>query len=317
MKLLLTGASGFLGRNFLLRAPEDWRILAVYRQDAGFPRFLRAHGRHAVTPVACDLDDPASVARLFAEHGSRWDACLYLAAKVDVPWSVRDPAGDLRANVVPLLNVLDAVRVGRLVYFSSGAVYDGAEGEVDSRTPVSPTLPYAISKLAAERYVESYCLRKQTITEYLIVRFFGAYGPYEAAHKIYTRLIQAFVRDGRSEYTIYGDGSNLIDAMYVDDAVTALLRILESPHANDIVDLAGGRPLAVDVLVREVADALGVTNVQIRKEGIANEKNRFWGSTEKMRDLFGFVPEVSLASGIRRFSEFLGGRTAASAGAMD
>ena len=55
-----------------------------------------------------------------------------------------------------------------------------------------------------------------------MVRFFGAYGPYEASHKIYTRLVRAFALESRNTYTIYGDGANLIDAMYVDDAIDAV-----------------------------------------------------------------------------------------------
>lgn len=302
-RLLLTGASGFLGKNLLLGAPPDWRILAVYRAESDFPEFVRSIGRDQVTPVRCDLADAADVERMFGRYGDRWDACVHLAAAVDIPWSVRDPSGDLRANVLPLLNLLERIHVGKFVYFSSGAVYDGLEGEVHPLVPVSPTLPYAISKLAAERYVACYAQRKRAIDSYLIVRFFGAYGPYEPPHKIYTRLIRAFDQEGRNEYTIYGDGKNLIDAMYIDDAVAAIRKMLAGSCVNEIVNLAAGQPLTIEMLVREVARVLGAGPIHIRKDGIANESNRFWGSTAEMRDLFGFLPGVSLASGILRFRE--------------
>jgi nucleoside-diphosphate-sugar epimerase len=175
MDLLLTGASGFLGRNVILGAPDEWRILAVYSSDSQFPEFIRRIGRSNVTPVCCDLGNPDQVEAVFDEYGGNWDSCLYLAAKVDIPWSVREPRADLRANVLPLLNVLDVVRTRRFVYFSSGAVYDGMTGEVHPGCPPSPTLPYAISKLTAERYVECYANRKKSIDDYLLVRFFGAY----------------------------------------------------------------------------------------------------------------------------------------------
>src|SRR6185312_253553 len=240
MNLLLTGASGFIGRNLLLRAPEGWRILALYRNSASFPAFISGLNNPNITAAQCDLDSPEQVARLFDQFGSDWESCLYLAAKVDIPWSVREPKQDLLLNTGPLLNLLEGLHAGRFIYFSSGAVYDGLTGEIHPHTPFSPTLPYAISKLACERYVEFFGARRSSLEKYLIVRFFGAYGPYEAPHKIYTRLIEAFAIQGKSSYKIYGDGRNLIDAMYVEDAVEAIRRMLVGDHWNDSVNLAAG-----------------------------------------------------------------------------
>jgi UDP-glucose 4-epimerase len=305
VNFLITGASGFVGRNFLLRAPADWRILAIYHNDAGFPDFVSRLNRPGVTAAPCDLSNPAEVAALFERHGQAWDSCLYLAAKVDIPWSVREPKQDLLLNSGSLLNVLEAIRVGRFIYFSSGAVYDGSSGEVRPDMPVAPTLPYAISKLACESYVRCYCERKQSIGAYLVVRFFGAYGPYEAPSKVYNRLIRAFALEHQDTYTIYGDGRNLIDAMYVDDAVTAIELMLAGKHWNDTVNLAGGRPIPIETLVREVGEALGVPAVKIVKQGIANEHNEFWGSTQEMGEHFGFECRTLLAEGITRFRDFV------------
>ena len=305
MKLLVTGASGFIGRNLLLRVPADWSVLALYHRDVAFPDFVGRLHRSNVRAAPCDLADPAQVRMLFEEYGRDWDACLYLAGKVDIPWSVREPKQDLLANAGPLLNVLDQIRAARFVYFSSGAVYDGAAGEVNRDAHLAPTLPYAISKLACERYVECYSRRKQSIGGHLIVRFFGAYGPYEASHKIYTRLIRAFAVEHRDTYTIYGDGQNLIDAMYVDDAVEAVKRMLSGSCWNETVNLAAGRPLSIETLVREVGEALGVGPVKIEKQGVANEHNDFWGSTREMREFFDFECHTALADGITRFRDFM------------
>ena len=142
MKVLLTGAAGFLGRNLLLQAPADWEIVALYRGGEAFPGFVRGLANPRIAAVPCDLSDPAAVSRLCETHGAEWESCVYLAAKVDIPWSVREPNQDLLANVSPLLNLLERVRVAKLVYFSSGAVYDGCQGEATPSTPVRPTLPY-------------------------------------------------------------------------------------------------------------------------------------------------------------------------------
>jgi UDP-glucose 4-epimerase len=305
MNLLLTGASGFVGRNLILGAPADWRILALHRSGADFEDFVARLGRGNVTAVKADLGDAADLAQVASAHGERWDCCIHLAAKVDIPWSVREPAQDLTRNVVPLQNLLDRFSVGRFVYFSSGAVYDGLHGEVTPSAVVAPTLPYAISKLAAEHYVRFYAARRRSIEKFVIVRFFGAYGPHEAGHKIFSRLVRAFCLEGKREYPIYGDGTNLIDAMYVSDTVEAIVRIVQGPHWNQTVNLAGGRPLPIEALVRSVAEALGIAAVTVRKEGVAHEKNDFFGSTSEMREYYGFEPRVGLEEGMARLRDFL------------
>ena len=305
MDVLLTGASGFMGRNFILRAPADWRIVALYRNDAAFPEFVSGLNRANVTAVRCDLADPAQISALAEQHGREWESCLYLSARVDIPWSVREPKEDLLVNVAPVLNLLEVIHIGRLVYFSSGAVYDGLQGEVGPDTKIAPTLPYAISKLAAEQYIQFHHHRRRSIDNYLLVRFFGAYGPYEAAHKIYTRLVRAFAMEGQHQYTIYGDGRNLIDAMYVDDAIDAIQRMLTGNRWNATINLASGSPTTIEALVREAAEALGVRPVHVEKQGVAHENIEFWASTREMREWYGFQPRITLAEGFPRLRDFL------------
>ena len=126
-----------------------------------------------------------------------------------------------------------------MVYVSSGAVYDGLHGAVTPATPVSPQLPYAISKLASEQYLQFFCERRGTVDSYVNVRFFGAYGPYEAARKITTKWLQALAR-GEREFVVRGDGRNLIDFMYVDDAVDGFLALVKAQGARLTVDFASG-----------------------------------------------------------------------------
>ena len=288
-----------------MRAPGDWEIVAVYAHDASFPEFLSRAARSNVTAVRCDLTDSQQIRDMVEHHGRQWDCCLYLSGWVDIPGSVKHPGQDLIVNTGSLLNLLDELRTDRFIYMSSGAVYEGLSGEVHPGLPLNPTLPYAISKLASEQYVQCYCERLRTIDSFVLIRFFGAYGPYEATHKIYGRLIRSFALDGKNSYTVYGDGSNLIDAMYIDDAIDALQRIVTADRRNEIIDLAAGHPLPIEVLVRKVASILGGTSVHLDKQGIAHEKNLFWGSTKMMREHYGFEPKVTLDEGVRKFLTFL------------
>lgn len=305
MDLLVAGASGFMGRNLLAACPGDWNVLALYCHDASFPAFVAGLNNPNIHVGRCDLHNPNQVSAVLDGHGREWDACVHLAAKVDIPASVRSPREDLFANAGSLINVLEHLRADRLVYFSSGAVYDGLRGEAVPSAKVAPTLPYAISKLACERYVEFYASRRRTIRNALIVRFFGAYGPYEASHKIYTRLIRRFAVEQKNSFTLYGGGTNLIDAMHVTDAVDAVLRMLAGDHWNDTINLAAGAPMTIRDLVAQTGAALGLSEVHIENEGVAHEANEFWGSTAEMRRHYRFEPRIGLQDGIRSFRDFI------------
>jgi nucleoside-diphosphate-sugar epimerase len=305
MKILLTGASGFLGKNFILRAPSTWEIFAVYYHDLSFPAFISDSRKANVVPIRCDLTDPIQITTMFDKYGHEWECCIYLAAKVAIPWSVREPKEDLLINTCSLLNLLSGLHTNRFVFISSGAVYDGLRGKVHAGMRVNPTLPYAISKLASEQYVQCYHERHRTIENFLILRFFGAYGPYEASHKIYTRLVRNFAIERSDTYSIYGDGTNLIDAMYIDDAVDALQKVVIGNYWNDIVDFSAGDVMTIEELVRAVGRILGVDPISIQRQGIAHENIQFWASTERMWEYFKFKPQIKLDDGIRRLKDYL------------
>ena len=302
MNVLLTGASGFIGHNVLLRAPRDWQVTAVYHARPGLDDFVRRHALNNVRVIRCDLTNPASVAEL-ARANASFDACLYLAANGDPAKSADRPAWDLTLNTLGLVTLLEHVRFGHFVYVSSGAVYDGLSGAVTPKTAVAPLLPYAISKLASEHYLRAFAERRKTVGSYVNVRFFGAYGPYEPARKITTKWMRA-VMAGQREFTLRGNGENLIDFMYVDEAVDGLLTLTASAGFSGTVDFASGAPVSVNAVVQTMAKVLDV-RVAIRHEGHTEEYIRFHSADATLRERFGVVPEVSFEDGVRRLHAFL------------
>jgi len=301
MRVVVTGASGFIGHNVLLRAPRDWEIVAVAHRTRGLDAFAAEHALSNVRVVACDLTDAGAVARLAAEVG-RADAALYLAANGDPAASAERPRWDLESNTLALVTFLEHAAVDHLVYFSSGAVYDGLTGPVSPATPVAPRLPYAISKLASEHYVRFFAERRGTLGSYINVRFFGAYGPYEPARKITTRWLLALA-DGQRDFMLRGNGRNLIDFMYVDDAVDGMLRLVQARGTSTTLDFASGTPVSVNDVVAAMARVLGV-DVRIRHQGETEEYIQFHTVDRAMRDRFGFVPSISFDDGVRRLAEF-------------
>jgi nucleoside-diphosphate-sugar epimerase len=303
MRLIVTGASGFIGRNVLLRAPRDWDIVAVYHRTPGLEDFVREHGLANVRPVQCDLLDEPAVKALAA--GGRADATLYLAANGDPAASAERPRWDLESNTVALVTFLEHCPSDHIVYVSSGAVYDGLTGLVTPASAVSPRLPYAISKLASEHYVRFFSEHRGSVGSYVNVRFFGAYGPYEAPRKITTRWLQAMAA-GQREFVVRGDGENLIDFMYVDDAVDGFLALTAAAGTRATVDFASGTPVSVNHVVRTMAKTLGV-EVSLRHEGRVPEYIEFRSADTAMRDRFGAASARPFEDGLRQLQAFLNG----------
>ena len=301
MKLLVTGASGFLGRNLLLGLPAGIDVTAVYR-SAAFPPFLAASRLEHVTALRADLSQPEGAAVVAA--AGPFDACVFLAANGDPALSVERPAFDLVSNCVSLVNLLERCSFGRLVFLSSGAVYDGLEGPVSPESCPRPRLPYAVSKLAAEGYVRHFC-RQGTVERAAIIRFFGAYGPHEPSRKVYSRLVRRFGIEGGNRFTIRGDGTNLIDAMYVSETVRALLLVMAAPPPDRMVlDLYSGTPLTLTDLVRRAAAVFGVAP-EIDYEGEVPERIDFHSVDRTMAERFAFTPSVDLESGLVRLRDHL------------
>ena len=304
MNFVVTGASGFIGHNVLLRAPRDWNVFALYHGTSGLEAFVKQHVLANVRPVKCDLTSAADVSALARLIGKKPDAMLYLAANGDPALSAKRPRWDLELNTIAFVNTLEQCPADHVVYVSSGAVYDGLNGNVTPATPVSPKLPYAISKLASEQYLRFFCERRGTVSSYVNVRFFGAYGPYEPARKITTKWLQALAR-GEREFVIRGDGRNLIDFMHVDDAVDGFLALVKAKGERLTVDFASGAPVSINDIVSTMAATLGV-EVNVRHEGAVAEYIEFRSADTTMRDRFGAAPTISFADGLKRLSDFLG-----------
>jgi nucleoside-diphosphate-sugar epimerase len=303
VKVVVTGASGFIGHNVLLRAPREWTIYAVYHSTPGLDTFVAAHGLTNVRTIKCNLLDEGDVQAMAKAIGARPDAMLYLAANGDPAASAERVRWDLQSNTLAFVTCLEHCPASHVVYVSSGAVYDGLSGAVTPASPVSPLLPYAISKLASEQYLRFFAERRQTVKSYVNVRFFGAYGPYEAPRKITTRWLQALA-NGQREFVVRGDGRNLIDFMYVDDAVDGFLALVKADGARLTLDFASGAPVSVNDIVKTMGAALEM-EVAIRNEGTVAEYIQFHTVDTTMRDRFGIVPSITFADGLKRLSAFL------------
>src|SRR5262249_38795685 len=179
-------------------------------------------------------------------------------------------------------------------------------GGVGPQSPVAPTLPYATSKLAAEHYIAAYVRLRKTIGRATIIRFFGAYGPYEPARKLYTRVVRRFALERSPAYTVIGDGENFIDAMFIDDAVRALLAVIDQPPEQDLytTDLGLGTRETVNDVVRRAAHTFGL-KPEITHTSDVPEYITFSINPQPFQERYGVEPRVPLEEGLRRLEAYL------------
>ncbi len=303
MKVVIPGASGFIGRNLLINAPKTWDILAIYNSSEDLPSFVEKHDLKKVQTVRCDLRNAEATQVLAGKH-DRFDVCVFLAANGNPAFSVKNPLADLESTTYTLLNFINAFDVVKLIYFSSGAVYDGLKGAVSPDLSLSPKLPYAVSNLASENHLLDFA-SKGKIEEYVILRFFGAYGPYEPPRKIFSRLVNAFYFDNNDTFKLRGDGNNYIDAMYVKDAIDGVFKVIESTNKNLTIDFCNGQKLTINELVEQTADIFGRNGVKIVHEGQSAEPIAFWANPKTMEKEYDFKPKIGLKDGYDRLVGFL------------
>ncbi|AKA22183.1 NAD-dependent epimerase/dehydratase family protein [Pseudomonas chlororaphis] len=229
--VLITGGAGFIGSHLtdsLLAKGYSVRILDDL--STGKPSNLPLDNPR-VELIEGDVADAALVAR--AMSGCR--AVAHLAAVASVQASVDDPVRTHQSNFIGTLNVCEAMRqagVKRVLFASSAAVYgNNGEGEaIDEDTPKAPLTPYASDKLASEYYFDFY--RRQHGLEPAIFRFFNIFGPRQDPSSPYSGVISIFCERAQKDLpiSVFGDGEQTRDFVYVEDLVKVLVQSLEVPQ---------------------------------------------------------------------------------------
>ena len=303
MRVLLTGASGFIGRNFLELAPEDIEIIGIYNSSKDIETFVKKKNLKNVKLYKCDLTDKKETEALFSKIGKEIDYCIYLAGNVNVPLSKKDPKKDAEITVGSLLNFMQSCnKVNRLIYMSTAGVYDGSKGLVTTKTATSPSVPYCISKLMAEQYIKFYSSIGK-IKEYIIIRFGGAFGLY-SEKKFMTKLVKDICVNNKSEIEVYGDGKNIINVMYAKDAVKALLAALSSKKSNLITNL-GQENMTIKDAVIKTAKALNKNVKIIYTPRLEEQKYIDFEIKSDFNEIFNFEPDYTFEDGIKEFAAFL------------
>jgi len=261
MRCLVSGGAGFIGSNLVdaLLARGD-EVTVVDDISTGRRENLDSAIEAGARLVEADVRDAASIGDAFGS--ARPEAVFHLAAQIDVRRSIADPAFDAHVNVGGTANMLEAARVvavGRFVLVSTGgAIYGEGAGQalpLSEDAPVEPLSPYGQSKFAAEGYVEMY--RRLYGLSGISLRLGNVYGPRQdpLGEAGVIAIFCGHLREG-SRATVFGDGRQTRDYIYVGDVVEAALTAASS-DGGGAINIGTGRESSVLELIEALREVSG------------------------------------------------------------
>ena len=300
MRAVVTGGAGFIGSHLVDALLAHGDDVAVLDNLSTGRRERVAEGARLVEG---DIRDAAAVAAAFGE--AEPEVCFHLAAQADVRRSVEDPAFDAEVNVLGTIRVLEAARRhGTQVVFSStgGAIYGECEEPAGETAPRLPISPYGTSKLAGEEYLAMEA-RLHGAT-HVALRFGNVYGPRQDPHGEAGVVAIFLGRLAAGEpFTIFGDGTQTRDYVYVGDVVRATLAAAGQP--GGVFNVGTGRETSVLDLAEACRRASGVDLEPGFAEARLGELARSVLDPALAERTLGFRAETDLDAGIAATWNFI------------
>ncbi len=325
MKILITGAAGFIGFHVAERLlTQGHAVVGIdnlndyYEVSLKQARLARIESRPNFRFLKLDLADRAAMAELFARE--KFDRVIHLAAQAGVRYSIDNPHAYADATLVGHLNVLEGCRqtgVGHLLYASSSSVYG-----LNRKTPFStsdsvdhPVSLYAATKKANELMSHSYAHLYGLPTTGL--RFFTVYGPWGRPDMALFKFTQSILAGHPID--VYNQGDMRRDFTYIDDIAEAVVRLMaviptqnpdwtvesgspaESSAPYRVYNIGNSQPVQLTEFIHELERALGVSarmNLLPMQPGDVLETS---ADTSALEAVIGFKPKTPLADGLAHF----------------
>lgn len=319
MNILVSGGAGFIGCHLTRRLCDDGhRVVVIDNESTGRRENVPAEARY-------HKGDTAVLPELERAFRGGIDAVCHIAGQVSLIRSYTDPVSDLRTNVEGAVNMLQLCiryRVPRLIYASSMTVYGHTSVLPISETePCNPVSYYGITKYAAERFIHTTAERTDLDFHFNVTSFrmYNVYGPRQALDNPYQGVLGIFLGNLlRGEpITIFGDGEQSRDFVYIDDVVNAWTAALNNPATHGrIFNLGSGRRLSINAVADSVLAAFHRTRadfpVQYRPAR-SGEQRHVEADITSARRTFGWEPVTPFEAGLAATARWARGESFAAA----
>ncbi len=304
MKVLVTGAAGFIGWKVCERLLEDGHevvgidnINDYYDLRIKLWRFERLKKRKGFTFHQIDIEDLKSFEDLFSQY--RFEAVINEAARAGVRYSIENPHVYVSTNVMGTLNLLEMMRkhgVKKLVQASTSSLYAGQRMPFKEDLPVNtPISPYAASKKGAEALCYTYHYLYGI--DVAILRYFTVYGPAGRPDMSPFRFTYWIMKG--EPIQLYGDGSQKRDFTYVDDIAEGTIKAL-NVEGYEIINLGNNRPHRLSYMIELIERFTGKKAKIDFKEFHRADMKETWADITKAKELLGWSPKTTLEEGIEK-----------------
>ncbi len=301
-KIVITGGAGFIGSNLARSLFADNEIIVIDNLLAGSYENISDIAAH-IKFVRNDIND-LDILRRESEFA---DYILHQAAIASVPKSVKDPIAANRNNVDGTLNVLVAARdcgVKRVIFASSSAVYgDASEMPLRETLPPRPMSPYAITKLAGEHYCRIF--HEVYGLETVSLRYFNVFGPGQNPSSDYAAVIPKFIKaaEAGERPTIYGDGEQTRDFVFVQDVVRANILACVAPQAaGKAINIAAGKGISLNQLLESLSIIFSRNIIPIYAAPRPGDIKHSLADISLAKNILGYEPKVEIVEGLKVIS---------------
>ena len=305
MKFLVTGGAGFIGSNIveeLLKRGHTVRVLD------NFATGKRENLKELEKDIELLEGDIRSY-HIVRQAVKDIEIILHQAALPSVPRSINDPITTNEVNVMGTLNILDAAKdegVKRIVYASSSSVY-GDNPELPKREDMlpNPLSPYAVSKLAGEKYCQVF--GKLYGIETVILRYFNVFGPRQDPNSQYSAVIPKFIKAMKEDKqpVVYGDGTQSRDFTYVSNVVEGnILAATKNIQTGLVMNCATHGQITLNELVQHLNKILGKNIKPVYDKPRPGEIKHSFAEIKFIKEKINFVPEVNFVDGLTKTINF-------------
>ena len=305
--VVVTGGAGFIGSHTVDKLVDlDCQVVVLDDFSTGKRHNLR---QWAADPRVEILQVNIADGIFSALHGvtrrrGPVERIVHLAAQVSVIHSIDNPLDDVRVNYAGTVAVMEYARrmaVKKVVFASSAAVYgDVHELPVREDSHCQPVSPYGIDKYGSELFLHYYSTVHSVPTTAL--RFFNVYGPRQDPSSPYSGVISIFAARamGGHDLTIFGDGEQTRDFVYVDDVSRAVVTAAMSDAGDRaVMNIGTGAEITINELAETVVDLCGTGVAIDHAESRAGEISRSVAATERASEIFSFEAGIGLRDGLR------------------